>query len=495
MAQLIFKPAHDFSPTHAPFPYQEHAFKAIKDLEYSAILHEQGLGKTKIALDLLLYWLAQDVLDCVVLVVKKGLIANWQKEIAAHTSLKPKLITQKKSDNFHAFNAPHRLYLTHFEAIKGEQSRIALFCKTRRVGIVIDEVQKIKNPNAALTKSFLELADGFARRAIMTGTIVANRPYDVWAPIHFLDGGESLGADFDTFKQNYDFSSSLPDNDAEREGFESRLSSLFERISEFAVRETKDGAGIDLPSKIYRTVKCEWETQQQKLYKQIRDEYRAIVVRDGLSALDEAEGILKRLLRLVQIASNPKLVDSSYGRKPGKFHDLEHLLMEARQRGEKAIVWTSFTENSDWLTSQLSAFGAVKVHGKMAIEARNTSIERFLNEDAVRILVATPGAAKEGLTLTVANHVIFFDRSFSLDDYLQSQDRIHRISQTKLCYVHNLVMAESVDEWVDVLLAEKELAAKLAHGDIGSDAFGSTMNYQMFAMLKSVLGMEEVNEV
>lgn len=492
MAQLVFKTVHDFEPVHAPFPYQEHAFEAIKDLEYSAILHEQGLGKTKIALDLLLYWLAEDVLDCVMLVVKKGLIANWKKEIAAHTALKPKLITQKKSDNFHAFNAPHRLYLTHFEAIKGEQSRMALFCKTRRVGIVIDEVQKIKNPNAALTNSFMALSKGFKRRAIMTGTIVANRPYDIWAPIFFLDGGQSLGTDFDTFKQDHDFTDTMPDDEAEKEAFKTRLGSLFDRISAFAVRETKDGAGIDLPSKVFRTLRCEWETQQEELYKQIRDEYRAIVERNGLPALDEAEGILKRLLRLVQIASNPRLVDGGYDRIPGKFLELEHLLAGAKQRGEKAIVWSTFTENADWLASELSAYNAVKVHGKMAIEARNKSIERFLNEDAVRVLVATPGAAKEGLTLTVANHVIFYDRSFSLDDYLQSQDRIHRISQTKVCYVHNLVMADSVDEWVDVLLGEKELAAKLTHGDIGTDAFGADMNYQMFAMLKSVLGMEEV---
>lgn len=491
VAQLIFKTAHNFTPKHKPFLYQEQAFEAIKDLEYSAILHEQGLGKTKIALDLLLYWLAEGVVDSVIIVVKKGLVANWKKEVAAHTSLKPKLITQNKADNFFAFNAPYRLYLAHFEAIAGEQSRIALFCRTRRIGIVIDEVQKIKNPDAALTKSFLALSKGFVRRTIMTGTIVANRPYDVWAPVHFLDGGKSLGDDFESFKRDFDFSEDLAHDAAQKKAFEDRLASLFEKISAFAVREKKDGAGIDLPSKVYRTVTCNWETQQEELYKQIRDEYRAIVERNGLPALDEAEGILKRLLRMVQIASNPKLVDSSYDRTPGKFVELENLLSGIVQRGEKAIIWTSFTENADWLAAQLSAHGAVKVHGKMSIESRNRSIERFLQEDNVRLLVATPGAAKEGLTLTVANHVIFFDRSFSLDDYLQSQDRIHRISQTRTCYVHNLVMEDSVDEWVDVLLGEKEMAAKLAHGDIAAEEFRVDMNYQMFAMLRSVLGIGE----
>ena len=75
--------------------------------------------------------------------------------------------------------------------------------------------------------------------------------------------------------------------------------------------------------------------------------------------------------------------------------------------------------------------------------------------------MATPAAAKEGLTLTVANHAVFYDRSFSLDDYLQAQDRIHRISQSRPCFITNLTARNTIDEWVDVLLAAKHLAAQL----------------------------------
>ena len=51
-----------------------------------------------------------------------------------------------------------------------------------------------------------------------------------------------------------------------------------------------------------------------------------------------------------------------------------------------------------------------------------------------------PQSSKEGLTLTVANHCIFYDRTLSLDDYLQAQDRIHRISQNKECFIYNLII-------------------------------------------------------
>jgi len=132
--------------------------------------------------------------------------------------------------------------------------------------------------------------------------------------------------------------------------------------------------------------------------------------------------MLKRLLRLVEVASNPRLVDDSYTGTPAKLPLLEAIVSAAVNKAEKLIIWTAFTANVDWLARELHQFGAVRLHGKLSIDARNAAITRFKTDVGCRILVATPGAAKEGLTLTVANHAVFFDRSFSLDDYLQAQD-------------------------------------------------------------------------
>ena len=72
---------------HQGFVYQVEAFEAVKDLPYSAVFHEQGLGKTKIGVDLVLYWLRNDIVDSVIIITKKGLIRNWRDELAAHTHL------------------------------------------------------------------------------------------------------------------------------------------------------------------------------------------------------------------------------------------------------------------------------------------------------------------------------------------------------------------------------------------------------------------------
>ena len=109
-------------------------------------------------------------------------------------------------------------------------------------------------------------------------------------------------------------------------------------------------------------------------------------------------------------------------------------------------------------------------------------------------MVATPASAKEGLTLTMANHVVFFDRGFSLDDYLQAQDRIHRISQKKTCYIHNIIVKNSIDEWVDLLLASKQRAAALAQGDVTLEKYQYEADYSYGDMIKAILFPEYEEE-
>ena len=483
----------DLTAKHNGFVYQVEAFEAVKDLPYSAVFHEQGLGKTKIGVDLVLYWLRKNIIDSVIIVTKKGLIQNWRDELVVHTHIEPRLLSQDKRANFLAFNSPARVYLAHYEVIKSERKRLTLFLKTRSVGVLLDEAHKIKNPESAIAKSFFALGPGFKRRLIMTGTPVANRPFDIWAQIRFLDEGAALGTDFSAFKRDLDLTNDLGDDPYKVNRFQRTLGAVFTKIRPFTVRETKGTVEISLPEKELRNVNVELEPRQREIYQRFRKEMSAIVVRENKAVFDDAEEILKRLMRLVQVASNPQLIDDSYHALPGKFSILLDLIHQATDAGEKVIVWTSFTDNVDWLARELADFGAVRVHGKRSIFERDLAIKQFKTEKNCKVLIATPAAAKEGLTLTVANHAVFYDRSFSLDDYLQAQDRIHRISQSRSCYITNLIAGDTIDEWVDVLLAAKHLAAKLGQGDITLDEYAKQATYTYGAMIRDVLGLEQTH--
>ena len=487
---LILKKEPKLDTRHSAFLYQLQAVEAVKDREFSALFHEQGLGKTKIGIDLALCWLKTEAVDSVLIVTKKSLVKNWSDEIKAHTYFEARLLGQDGNANFHAFNSPARLYLCHYEVLKSEERRFALFQKTRRLGVILDEAQKIKNPDADLTKAIHRLGRGFARRVIMTGTPVANRPYDIWSQIYFLDSGASLGEDFDEFRSDLDLSNDLATDAGRQADFERALASVFSKISAFTVRETKGTAGIELPEKRIENLTVELSGAQQALYDKFRTDLGADILRDGEIVRDDAEDILKRLLRLVQVASNPALVDKSYTEEPCKLPRTRELVHRALSENSKIIIWTSFIENAQWLASIFEQEGAVVVHGNRPIADRNAAITAFKTVPECRILVATPGAAKEGLTLTVANHAVFYDRSFSLDDYLQAQDRIHRISQTRTCFVWNLVATNTVDDWVDMLLAAKHLAAQLAQGDIKDDEYRQRANYDFGHIIRSILGLE-----
>ena len=487
MQRLTLKREPDLTLKHQAFAYQIEAVDAVKDLEYAAIFHEQGLGKTKVAIDLIVYWLAHRQLDTVLIVAKKGLLANWQRELSTHSQLVPRLLTNNRSGNFYVFNSPARVMLAHYEAVKSEKERMRLFLRTRNVGVILDESTKIKNPDSALTKTFLELGPLFTKRVIMTGTPVSNRPHDIWSQIKFLDNGASLGVDFNEFKRSVNLSNKLSGAESRQRALECQLQRIFHSISGFAVRETKESAEINLPEKVIHSVVTDWEPRQLDIYRQVRESLRAIVIRDGRLMADESDMVLKRLLRLVQVTSNPNLIDSSYQVEPGKLETLLEIVSSVVKNGEKCIVWTSFIENVEWLARILRRYNPQIVHGMLSTSAQTEAIRTFLSEPSAKIFIATPGSAREGLTLTAANHVVFFDRLFSLDDYLQAQDRIHRISQDRVCHVHNLIMRDSIDEWIEALLHSKRIAAQLAQGDIDRETYRKEMSYDFEDILRAIL--------
>ena len=73
MSRIVSRTATDYTSKTDAFPYQLQAFLTVRDLDYSAIFHEQGLGKTKIAVDLMLYWLKHRDIDTVIVVTKNNL--------------------------------------------------------------------------------------------------------------------------------------------------------------------------------------------------------------------------------------------------------------------------------------------------------------------------------------------------------------------------------------------------------------------------------------
>ena len=287
----------------------------------------------------------------------------------------------------------------------------------------------------------------------------------MWNQIHFLDGGKTFGTDYDTTKRELD----LPKSEADAAQYALRLERLNAELALFTARETKAHAGLDLPPKYIHTWSAQLEPRQGLLYADYAAEARVLVTQSDTLTFDDTTPIIKRIARLLECVANPAALDHSYGERPGKDTVLSDLL--AREvHGDKAIVWTAYRANAERLRTVVGVDRAVVVHGGVPTLSRLRRLERFCSTSGPQLLIATPTSCKEGLTLTQATHVLYYDRSLSLDDYEQSQDRIHRISQTRTCHVHRIVATDTVDEWVDTLLKAKKAAASIAQGDVTANA-------------------------
>ena len=468
------------------FAFQQDAVNLIKDKAYFAIFHEQGLGKTKIAIDLTFNWLQENKVDSVLIVCKKSLINNWVNELDFHGNLPPVVLSNDKEDNLYKFNSPGFIYLCNYELIRSSLDNFEAFFKNRRMGIILDESTIIKNPKAKISQALHRLAALSPKRIIMTGTPVANRPYDYWSQIFFLDFGERLGTNFDNFKEDYDLGNDLNESYASQLIFKNALKDLRERLSDCFIRETKKTAGIELPGKRFIETSVLMDNHQEILYRDMQVELSAEILKDGKLIEENVEVILKRLLRLNQVSSNPRIIDESYDLIPPKLKETIKIIDKAKQENSKVIVWTNFVSNVDFITKNIGS-NAVGIHGKKDLDERNRLINIFQKNDKINVLVATPGVAKEGLTLTEANYAIFFDRDFSLDSYLQAQDRIHRMTQKKTCYIYKLLATNSIDYWIDALIEAKKIVARYSQGDIDEEGFDENIRYDFVEILKEIL--------
>src|SRR3990172_7610224 len=448
-----------FEPKTQALPHQLEAIDFIKKHQEVALFDEQGLGKTKIVIESLCLSMKQGEIEGALVVAPMSLLYNWEHEVLKHSFLIPIVLKGTKREKRYKFMTGANFYITNYEAIIAELLRIKRFCKSRKVAMILDESARIKDPQTKTAQALFELRQYSLKRIIITGTPVANKPFDLWAQFFFLDGGKILGDDFDNFKSKY--------NEKSSDYIES-LHELKTTITKHSIRRCKNDV-LELPEKRFINVYVDLKGKQLEIYNKLRNELKIKMQDiDGNISIDEAENILKKLLRLTQIASNPSLIDKGYNEIPSKFEKLDNLLKDIASKDEKAIIWTCFVGNITILKNRLREYNPLVIHGEIPIKDRMNFVNIFQESDKNKVMIANPAAAREGLTLTKANNAIYLDRNFNLVDYLQSQDRIHRISQTKECHIYKILAKKSIDEYIDRIIEVKKDVAAFVQGDTGA---------------------------
>ncbi|GIX32362.1 MAG: RNA helicase [Lysobacterales bacterium] len=143
---------------------------------------------------------------------------------------------------------------------------------------------------------------------------------------------------------------------------------------------------------------------------------------------------------------------------------------------QKLVIFTEHRDTLNYLQSKITTlFGiqqaVVVIHGGMGREERAKAQEAFLHDPQVRVLIATD-AAGEGINLQRAHLMINYDLPWNPNRLEQRFGRIHRIGQTEVCHVWNLVAEETREGDVYRRLLEKLEEARQALGGRVFDVLG-----------------------
>ena len=136
-----------------------------------------------------------------------------------------------------------------------------------------------------------------------------------------------------------------------------------------------------------------------------------------------------------------------------KWEQLSQLLQNTAEMRDdtgqqrKLIIFTEHRDTLNYLNAKIrgligSEKAIVLIHGGIKREERRKTQELFRNDPDVKVLIATD-AAGEGVNLQNANLMINYDLPWNPNRLEQRFGRIHRIGQTEVCHLWNLVASET----------------------------------------------------
>ena len=454
-------------------PFQERDLAKLRNLSHGANYSVPGSGKT--AVTYALYELERRAGRVNQLVILGPLSAfeAWTEEAAMWLEPSPSVSLARGSEIWQT-----EVVLINYQRIATQFTELSEHIRRIPTHLVLDEGHRIKRGwTGEWGAACLRLAYFAERRDVLTGTPAPNHPRDLEALVDFCWPGQGRIA--------------LP-----REAFSARPDASVAtttglRLAPLFVRTTKDE--LELPPPRLQVVETPLGALQREIYAALRYQFAG---RFRLNRFDETNlaQMGRIVMYLLEAACNPALLSSgssdddphsfrhpplevpadsrlvdligNYGRyeTPPKFVEVASIIDDNRNRNQKTLVWSNFVRNLEWLRYRvLSGLQPAMIHGGVPMDpgsrpSRQEELDRFRNDPDCWVLLANPAAMSEGVSLhRECNAAVYVDRTFNAGQFLQSQDRIHRLGlpEGMNTTITILVTPETIDEMVNTRLTEK----------------------------------------
>jgi len=417
------------------YPHQIVAAMYLNEAKSALISHEMGLGKTLASIA----YVEMKGYEKAFIITPNSLKFNYYNEVEKFTDSKAHIINWKKNK----FTIEEAKYVIVNYDYFNPSDKNVLLRKWKKLGIkvidtvICDESHKLKNTKSNTYKNFKRMfgkpdmfRDKKVSKIFLTGTPAPNRAYELYTVLNQISP-----LDFATKKHFYEYYCGMVYDLYGAGGYitdigQAKLEELYHKIAPYTHRKRKKEVLKDLPDKIYQRVMLEMSDKDQKTYEKIEEG----VANDFL--LHPTANPLTIMLRLRQFTAHLK------SKVVGE------LIEDVLETGEKIVVVDVFKEGLLELKEKFGNIAGLHT-GDQTVEERADIVKTFQDsESEMKIFIGSIQTCNYGLTLTAADKLFIMTLPYSVGEYDQVSDRLHRIGQENVVNIYPLIYRDTIDDYV-----------------------------------------------
>lgn len=386
--------------------------------------------------------------------------------------------------------------------------------------IYLDECL-IKDITTDRTKTMLEISSNIPYKSWGSGTIINNTPLDLYCPTRFVQPA-LVGTNYAHFRDTYTVQ--VPAKDAEGRPTkrmsivafkgQKEMKSILESASIIMTKET----WLKLPPKTFHDIQVQMSEAQKKAYYELqRNLYTNI---DGFEV--QVDNPLVRAAKLYQISNgfiytypedeeevtanllsldykvkkrNLKDRTTFYFKDQPKLDALERIITE-QIPGRKAMIWFNMGGERELIESRLKQLEQTYLVIEGGDKAIGEKVRSFNRDPSIRFLVCQSKSVNYGITILGSKRKdleeagiqvmpgidpsvctqIFYALSYSLEVYLQMQDRIHRLGQEHPCEYYRLYSNSPIEKRIIQVLDDKQFIKSTMMVDVADTLLGDILD-------------------
>jgi len=444
-----------------PFAHQAAYLQRFWSEPVAALFADMGTGKSYMLINNATLLYDKGKINGLLIIAPKGVYRNWYdteipKHIPSHVEYRmaiwaasPRKAEQQSMDELFEVIEDLKILIMNVEAFSTQRGTAFAkrFLLAHNAMMVVDESTTIKTPGSARSKNTEKVGRGARYKRIMTGSPITRSPLDLYQQCEFLSPNCLNMHSYYAFQARY---AVIVERQLASHSFRQivgyrRLDELKEKLDRFSFRVKKEEC-LDLPDKLYVKREVDLTDEQSSAY----SDMKTIALAQVGGGMVSTVNALTQIMRLHQIVcGHVKLDDGTQVRLPN--NRIKELLNVVEETDGKIIIWATYRPDIEAIKLALQKdYGMEAVgtyYGDTDQEERQRVLADFQDPDKpLRFFVGNPSTGGYGLTLTAASTVVYYSNSFDLEKRLQSEDRAHRIGQTKNVTYIDLIAPGTVDE-------------------------------------------------